>query len=172
MNNFFGNLNGWQRIYAVLVVFFYLPLLIAITVNVYVEPTSSKVIQEKLETELAKKKINIEIAVLSEEEFSNKPTKLSQVLKLEEKEKTHDRIEVQGSNYYWKYFLEIKKETDDKLQLEVSKILFQKIEQEFREKFLFEIIEIFGIGITIVFFIYMFGYAIGWIVKGFKQSKG
>ena len=172
MKNFFSNLNGWQRIYTVLVIFLYFPLLIAISVNVYVEPTNSKVIEEKLQNELTKRKINIEIEVLKDEEYSSSPTKLSTIQQLADKEKTHDRIEIQGSNYYWKYYLQINKEVVENTQQEISIILHKEIEEEFREKYIKEIIEIFGLGIAIAIFIYMFGYAIGWVVKGFKQSKG
>lgn len=171
MKNYLTSLNGWQRIYAVLFVFLYFPVLITIAVGVYVDPTKSIVIEENLKIELTKRKINIEIKVLKDADYSNTTTKLSTAQELATKEKINEIIEIQGSNYYWKYFLQINKEVEEKIQQEISSILYNEIENEFRKKYFQEIIKIVGLGMVIAFFIYAFGYAIGWVIKGFKHSK-
>ena len=171
MKNFLTSLNGWQRIYAVLFVFLYFPLLITFSVSVYVDPIKANVIEEKLKIELAKKKINIEIKVLKDADYSNTTTKLSTAQELAKKEKINELIEIQGSNFYWKYYLQINKEVEEKIQQEISSILYNEIENEFRKKYINEAIKIVGFGMVIAFFIYVFGYAIGWVIKGFKHSK-
>ena len=174
--NFLTSLNGWQRIFVVLVIFVQIPITLAMISNIEGKITKIKSVDElneKLQEHLAKNNHNLE-KYLEENNFENAtPVNLDEYIKDKTIEKNNSIVKIRfnSQNKKWSYVLIANKSTtEDELVID-AKFIQQLIDGNSKQTFPYlEYLETIITSILISLVIYIFGFSIGWIVKGFKRK--
>ena len=174
LKNILTSLNGWQRIFVVLVIFVQIPITLAMLSNIEGKITKIKSVDElneKLHEHLVKNKHNLE-KYLEENNFENAtPVNLDDYIKDKTIEKNNSIVKIRfnSQNKKWSYVLIANKSTTEDELISDAEFIQQLIDNNSVQKFPdLEYFETIITSILISLVIYIFGFSIGWIVKGFK----
>jgi hypothetical protein len=159
--NFFNKQNGWQRIYTVILLFFYIPICSLVITKTDTPDISLKELYKKVDSILLNAAIKDELNIYEpnycwsssykeEVKFPYKKYKIevaSRCCRID----IDQRIGEEKINTYLKIF-------DNNIQQIYSDLIFNE-----RMKWIL-------INIASVLFIYALGYSLGWIYRGFKRK--
>lgn len=159
-----NRLNGWQRIFCAFIAFIYLPMAIyAISEKKYIDRLTDeqvvKIMSTKLLTEIANKK-----AVFYDK---NKPWFYPDVYLNEDKFEVIDY----DLGYEWKYRLVVDKSVGEPTAKEMVEEFSKALGNEYSKKSFWARLEQFFFFLLGATAIYLFGWTLGWIKKGFKENK-
>jgi hypothetical protein len=179
MKNFFSNLNGWQRIFIFVVTLIYLPITfiaIADVKNVYQYKYSDVQINQQVTDFITSEEIQASVSIKKQNPFDkfvradDLPDLLKEGLVQVEFISTRDK-EKYTATFEYKNGKE--KFNDDKEILKISDLIQKLINKnEFQNKTYIEYLEIFLYFSLTTILTYFVGFMVGWVIKGFKQSKG
>lgn len=188
IKNFLNRLNGWQRLYAVLVFFIYIPMCFLSVCDISVGKVDTfKLLESSKELQEIWKNSGISINgisfmdIISEKfpeinrKISEKQKALKYIKELEEQKEEKglildkDDYEFWIGGYVYKMSIPINFKGDKKTRSYYKKIYKNAIESKYRNQLSKEIIVLICMQIIAAFVFYTFFYSIGWIYKGFKR---
>jgi hypothetical protein len=184
MKDFLSNLNGWQRIFIFIVTLIYLPITVIAIANVesvYQYKYSDIQINQQITDFIQSEKIKSSVTIKKQNPFDkfaraddlpipNKTELLKLGIVQVEFISTHNK-EIYIAEFEYKNGQE--KFNDDPEILKIANLIQEIINKnEFQNKTYIEILEIILYFSLTAFLTYFVGFMIGWVIKGFKQSKG
>ena len=184
MNNFFSNLNGWQRIFIFVVTLIYLPITfiaIADVESVYQHKYSDAQINQQVSDFIKSEKIQASVTIKQQNPFDKFvraddlpiPNK-ADLLKLglvQVEFISSSKKEIYTATFEYKQGNE--KFNDDPEIIKIANSIQEIINKnEIQNKTYIEYLEILLYFSLTTFLTYFVGFMVGWVIKGFKQSKG
>lgn len=182
MSNYLSKLNGWQRVFIFVVIFLYIPVAvfsIADVETIYEKKYSDKKLNVFISEFLQKEKIDTQVVIETKNPFlqfkyqdaplADEPTDKNENLihaELDAIDKVTYKVQFDYKKDR-KYFLE------DKEILKVIEFIRSKVDQNIEKNITYkEYGKILAVLFLTTAITYFLGFMVGWVVKGFRKSKG
>jgi len=167
--------NGWQRLFAVLFTFIYLPLVVLVGFNSYIEPVDGEIITKIVLNELKIRHITSEVHIVDNKYYSSPVNKkdftYGDLIEELSKRGEVEILEFSGEGYQWKYHAYFSKTDIKKNEINDIKNLIQNtIDSEYKKLVYISNIKTIVVAFLIAICVYIFGISIGWVVSGFKNK--
>lgn len=170
-----NRLNGWQRIFVVYLLFIHLPLSVAIIAEQRPTGPDKEVLLEQLEKSVVPKDPRFKTKLYSRWEMNNTIEGLSetyeQVITRMEKEGQIVSMSLNQPNYYWQYKLVMHKDVPVTLRKQTETFLNEELNRLYWPAALKEVAIASMLSLLIAVVLYVFGYSIGWVFKGFFRKS-
>jgi hypothetical protein len=167
--------NGWQRLFAVLFTFIYLPLVVLVAFDPYIEPVDGQIITKIVNNELKAQHLSTEFNIIENKYYSSPVEKkdytYSDLIEELGKRGEGEVHEFTGEGYDWKYHIYISRADIYKIKIEDIKLLIQStIDFEYKKLLYMSYFKTLVYALIIATIFYIFGMSIGWIISGFKKE--
>lgn len=170
-----SKLNGWQRLFAVLFTFIYLPLVVLVGFDPYIEPVDGEIITKKVNNELKSQHLSTEFNII-ENKYYNSPVdkkdyKYGDLIEELSKRGEGEVHEFSSAENEWKYHAYIPKIDIEKNKIQDIKFSIQNaIDSEYKKLLYISNIKTLIYALLIAISFYMFCASIGWVISGFKKE--
>lgn len=158
-----NRLNGWQRLYFAILIFIYLPIAgITVSERIYIPTLTDKQFLEKTPTDLL-------LLMKDKKAFlnnhANKPdwdifVDSNKFILLE-----------YDFGYSWRYTVAIDNSIGEEKAKAMGTELGRALASDYNQKALIARAKILATFIAVALFIYLFGWALGWVYRGFRKNK-
>lgn len=170
-----NRLNGWQRIFVVYLMFIHLPLSLAIIAEQRPTAPDKEVLLERLAKSAVPKDPTFKTKLYSRWEMSKTIEGFSetyeQAITRMEKEGQIVRIPLNQPTYYWEYTLIMHKDVPQTLRKQTETFLNEELSRIYWPAALKEVAIASMQSLLIAVVIYVFGYSIGWVFRGFFRKN-
>lgn len=169
-----NRLNGWQRIFVVYLLFIQIPLSVAIIAEQRPAAPDKEVLLERLEKSAVPKDPNFKTKLYSRWEMSKTIEGFSetyeQAITRMEKEKKIIRMSLNQPTYYWEYTLIMHKDVPEALRKQTETFLNEELNRIYWPAALKEVAIASLQSLLLAVVLYVFGYSIGWVFRGFFRK--
>jgi hypothetical protein len=167
--------NGWQRLFAVLFTFIYLPLVVLFGFDPYIEPVDGEIITKIVNNELKSQHLSTEFNIIENNYYSSPVDKkdytYGDLIEELSKRGEGEVHEFSSEKNEWKYHAYIPKIDIEKNNIQDIKFLIQNaIDSEYKKLLFISNIKTLVYALIIATSFYIFGMSIGWVISGFKKE--
>lgn len=169
-----NRLNGWQRIFVVYLLFIHFPLSVGIIAEQRPTAPDKEVLLERLEKSAVPKDPTFKTKLYSRWEMSNTIEGFSetyeQAIARMEKEGQIFRMPLNQPTYYWEYTLVMHRDVPESLRKQTETFLNEELNRMYWPAAIKEVAIASVQSLFIAVVMYLFGYSIGWVIKGFLRK--
>lgn len=168
-----NRLNGWQRTFFVYLLFIHLPLSVAIIAEQRPTAPDKEVLLERLEKSSVAKDPTFKTKLYSRWEMSETIEGFSetyeQAITRMEKDGQIVRMSLNQPTYYWEYTLIMHKDVPEALRKQTETFLNEELTRIYWPAAIKEVAIASMQSVLIAVLLYVFGYSIGWVFRGFSR---
>jgi len=167
--------NGWQRLFAVVFTFIYLPLIVLVGFNPYIEPADGEIITKIVNSKLKSQHLSTEFNIIENNYYSSPVDKkdytYGDLIEELSKRGEGEIHEFSSEGNEWNYHAYIPKIDIEKNKIQDIKFLIKNtIDSEYKKHLFISNIKTLVYALIIAISFYIFGMSIGWIISGFKKE--
>ncbi len=169
-----NRLNGWQRLFSVYLLFLHIPFSIFAIAEIDTEPADTDAVLAHIKAKqvapesIARIQVHNYSYITRPITFNGKSARdlINSALSLN----ISEEIAVSSPFGEHNYALVVPKDMpQDKMTL-VAKTTYEYVKDAYWKSYISELFSTLGISILIATILYCFGYALGWIIKGFLKN--
>lgn len=179
---FFQKLNGWQRLYAVLVAFFYLPVVFLVAQDMVPPVPSIEEIVSRLPNgskDLTKGNvISLSYTPEAKGHFSGNlatgKIDWEKVIVADKEYKIYETVEFLLSERYgfgWDFQMDVLEKIPDSKLNGLGSEIYQAIVSAHASAITVMYLQLAAKALIVALMVYLFGYAVGWVYVGFRGGK-